>query len=68
MAKEAIDRIILDIESVIHVYAYTGNRVFHGIQLPAPEKILSLSDECASFIKKGGREAVIGYKPQVAGG
>lgn len=66
MAEAFIDRIILDIEGVIRVYKYAGDRVFHGITLSAPEKILSLSDECASFIKKGGREAVIGYKPQVA--
>lgn len=65
MAQVAIDRIVLDIENVIRIYTYTGNRVFHEIQLPAPEKVLSLSDECASFIQKGGREAVIGYKPQV---
>ena len=65
MVEAFVDRIILDIESVIRIYTYAGNRVFHGIQLPAPQKVLSLSDECASFIQKGGREAVIGYKPQV---
>jgi len=54
-----------DIERVIHVYQYASDRVFHGIPLPAPEKILSLSDESATFIKKGSRESVIGYKPQV---
>jgi len=27
--------------------------------------VLSLSDDSAAFIKKGGREAVIGYKPQL---
>lgn len=66
MAKALVDRIILDIEGVIRVYSYAGDRVFNGVTLPAPEKILSLSDECAAFIKKGGRDAVIGYKPQVA--
>ena len=65
MAQAAIDRIILDLENVIRVYTYAGNRVFHGITLPSPEKVLSLSDECVSFIKKGGRDAVVGYKPQV---
>lgn len=65
MAKALIDRIILDIEGVIRVYSYAEDRVFRGITLPGPEKILSLSDECASFIKKGGREPVIGYKPQI---
>jgi transposase, IS5 family len=33
--------------------------------LPSPEKILSLSDTTAAFIKKGQRDPVIGYKPQV---
>lgn len=59
------DGITQDIERVIHVYQYASDRVFHGITLPAPEKILSLSDESAAFIKKGSREPVIGYKPQV---
>ena len=66
MAQEAIDQILLDLESIIHVYTYAGDRVFHGITLPAPEKVMSLSDECAAFIQKCGRKPVIGYKPQVA--
>jgi hypothetical protein len=61
-----IDQIIKDVHGVIRVYTYAQDRVFHGIVLPAPEKILSLSDESAAFIKKGNREAVIGYKPQIA--
>jgi len=65
MAQAIINQLILDLQSVIRVYTYAGDRVFHKIILPAPEKILSLSDACVSFIKKGGREAVIGYKPQV---
>ena len=65
MAKALVDRIITDLQNVIHVYSYTEDRVFEGIQLPSPQKVLSLSDECASFINKGGREPVIGYKPQV---
>lgn len=51
MAKALIDRIILDIEGVVRVYKYAGDRVFHGIKLSSPEKILSLSDECAAFIQ-----------------
>lgn len=54
-----------DISEVIRVYQYASDRVFRAMTLPAPEKILSLSDRCASFIQKGEREAVIGYKPQV---
>ena len=66
LARVAIEQLIEDIENVIRVYTYTGDRVFRGIHLPSPEKVLSLSDECVAFIKKGGREAVIGYKPLVA--
>lgn len=48
------------------VYEYSTDRIFNEVVLPAPKKILSLSDPCAAFIKKGGRDAVIGYKPQIA--
>jgi len=65
MKQGIINQIVSDIEGVIRVYQYTEDRVFHEIKLPSPEKILSLSDESVAFIKKGGREAVIGYKPQV---
>ena len=32
---------------------------------PSTEKVLSLSDGSAAYIKKGGRDPVIGYKPQL---
>jgi hypothetical protein len=44
---------------------YAERRIEEGVNLPASEKILSVSDRTAAFIKKGGREPVIGYKPQV---
>lgn len=47
------------------VCEYADERIFEGVSRPAAEKILSISDRTASYIKKGGREAVIGYKPQV---
>lgn len=53
------------IHMALRVYAYAEDRVFRGVHLPAPQKVLSLSDPCAAFILKGGREPVIGYKPQV---
>jgi len=55
-----------DLAAAVRVCGYTGDRVFNDIVLPSTEKILSLSDPCAAFIKKGGREPKIGYKPQVA--
>ena len=66
MKQAIVDQIVSDIEGVIRVYQYTEDRVFHEIKLSSPEKILSLSDESVAFIKKGGREAVIGYKPQIS--
>jgi IS5 family transposase len=44
---------------------YTHFRVFEGKSTPSTEKILSLSDADAGYIKKGSRQAVIGYKPQL---
>ncbi len=45
---------------------YTEDRVFNEIVLKSSEKILSVSDRSAAFIKKGNRNPVIGYKPQIA--
>jgi IS5 family transposase len=64
---EAIMEIVNDdLAAVVRVCEYTGCRIFKNIILPSAEKILSLSDSSAAFIKKGGREPKIGYKPQVA--
>lgn len=54
-----------DLRDVATVCSYTKKRVFNDVVLPAPEKILSLSDRSAAFIKKGQRESLIGYKPQL---
>jgi hypothetical protein len=47
------------------VTAYAQDRVFHGKTLPATEKVLSISDPDAAYIKKGNRNPVIGYRPQI---
>lgn len=57
-----INNDVLDSAKVLY---YTHNRVINGIVLKASEKILSISDRSASFIKKGNRNPVIGYKPQI---
>ena len=41
-------------------------RIFDEVKVDNKEKILSLSDSDAAFIIKGGRETVLGYKPQIA--
>lgn len=54
-----------DLTDAERVIEYCGERVFENKPRPSKEKVLSLSDDSAAFIKKGGREPVIGYKPQL---
>ncbi len=54
-----------DLLAVSAVLYYTEQRVFFDKKLPSTEKILSLSDTTAAFIKKGDRNSIIGYKPQI---
>lgn len=62
---EIHDRMEDDLLAISSVLYYSEDRVFNEISLPASEKILSLSDLTAAFIKKGQRNPVIGYKPQL---
>jgi IS5 family transposase len=54
-----------DIADAKRVVKYANDRVVHDKTLPSTEKVLSLSDGSAAYIKKGSRNAVIGYKPQL---
>lgn len=65
MCARLIEQITSDIASAEKIIQYTADRIMRDAQLPSTEKILSLSDGSAAYIKKGGREAVIGYKPQL---
>lgn len=64
-----LQRVMAQIEGsiadAIRVIAYAEDRVFHGKTLPSTEKVLSISDPDAAYIKKGNRDPVIGYKPQI---
>ena len=53
-------------QAALRIISYAENRVFNEIVLPSTEKFLSLSDASVAYIQKGGREPVIGYKPQLA--
>jgi hypothetical protein len=55
-----------DLLALSSVLYYSEDRIFNDITLPSSEKILSLSDTTAAFIKKGQRNSVIGYKPQLS--
>ncbi len=67
--RELLNRILgvirSDLADAKRVIEYAGGRVFHDRKLPSTEKVLSLSDGSAAYIKKGGRDPVIGYKPQL---
>jgi hypothetical protein len=64
--KKAWNKLDETLAAVARVLHYTGDRVFNGVVLPSSEKVLSISDKAAAYIKKGDREPVIGYKPQLA--
>jgi hypothetical protein len=67
--REMLNRILQqmreDIGDAYRVIQYTGDRIFEGKVIGSRDKVLSLSDKTASYIKKGSREPVIGYKPQI---
>lgn len=64
-AEARLDGILRDLAQSAQVVDYGRRRVLAGETVAMAEKILSLSDPSAAYIKKGGREEVIGYKPQV---
>ena len=58
--------LLQDLGDACGVYQHCSSRV-QGDPLPkAAERVLSLSDRSAAYIVKGQREAVIGYRVQVA--
>jgi len=54
-----------DIISLQKVIDSSTRRVMKGEKVNVEDKVLSLSDADASMIAKGGRETVMGYKPQI---
>ena len=65
LLQRVLDQIKSDLADANRVIEYANNRVFHDKKLPSTEKVLSLADGSAAYIKKGSRVAVIGYKPQL---
>lgn len=66
MLKAVLKQIREDIGDAYRVIGYAEERIFEGKTGSSRDKVLSLADKTAAYIKKGGREAVIGYKPQIA--
>jgi len=65
LTQRLIDQIRTDLSDAARVIEYASDRVFHEKKRPSTEKVLSLSDGSAAYIKKGSRNPVIGYKPQL---
>ena len=63
--QRILDQIESDISDAEKVIIYAGNRIFKDVGLPSTKKVLSLADKSAAYIKKGNRNPVIGYKPQL---
>ena len=55
----------VDMENLARVIDSCDARVVQGRKVPVEDKVLSISDCDVGFIAKGGREPVVGYKPQL---
>jgi hypothetical protein len=55
-----------DVESIAQISAYSRKRIFRDQGASAADKVYSISDEDAAIIRKGGREDLLGYRPQLA--
>jgi IS5 family transposase len=64
-AQEALELIGADIEAIGQVAAACERRIFRQEKVPSSDKVISISDEDAAFIVKGGWNTVIGYRPQL---
>ncbi|MCP4750067.1 MAG: transposase, partial [Proteobacteria bacterium] len=60
-----VERMNADVESLSKVIGYCTERIEFDKSIAAKEKIMSNSDKDAAYIKKGQRNEVVGYKPQV---
>lgn len=63
--KKILSQITDDIADAYSVVEYTQLRIFDDKNIKSTEKILSLSDRAASYIIKGSRTPVLGYKAQI---
>lgn len=65
-AERLVERLETDLENLRQVVKNCVARVLREEEVPMAEKVLSVSDPDVGFISKGGRESVVGYKPQLA--
>ena len=65
MVSRLVQWLRTDLQNLQRVVQCCADRVMHERKVPAHEKVLSVSDADVGFIVKGGREPVVGYKPQL---
>lgn len=65
MAARLVGWLRSDMENLARVIDSCDARVVQGRKVPVEDKVLSASDLDVGFIAKGGREPVVGYKPQL---
>jgi len=64
-AEELLELMRADLQAISQVADACERRIFQDEKVPSSEKIISLSDDDAAFIVKGGWDTVIGYRPQL---
>ena len=60
------DRTVSDLADACHIHGRCEERVLDGKPPKGTHRVLSTGDRAASWIAKGNRIPVIGYKPQLA--
>jgi len=61
--QQAIRR---DLNAIQQVLEYSRDRVLNNGSTAASKKVLSVADPDASWITKGGRDPVVGYRPRIS--
>jgi len=64
--EKRYEQMVSDLDSLCQVIECCTERIVEGVSRPSHEKVLSVSDPDAAFLKKGSREPRIGYKPQLS--
>lgn len=65
-AARLVELLETDLNNLRQVVHNCEARILRDEVVPIGEKVLSISDPDVGFIAKGGRESVVGYKPQLA--
>lgn len=65
-AVRLVDWMQTDLENLQRAVKCCEARILRNEKVPVGEKVLSVSDPDVGFIAKGGRQPVVGYKPQLA--